>query len=58
MDLHVLAYNLKRMMTIIGPKQLMKEMMAYGQSFYKYLIKWHSDKFSSGMLFQRYKERS
>ncbi len=28
MDLHVLAYNLKRMMTIIGPKQLMKEMMA------------------------------
>ena len=28
MDLHVLAYNLKRMMTIMGPKQLMKEMMA------------------------------
>ena len=28
MDLHVLAYNLTRMMTIIGPKQLMKEMMA------------------------------
>ena len=28
MALHVLAYNLKRMMTIMGPKQLMKEMMA------------------------------
>jgi len=28
MDLHVLAYNLRRMMTIFGSKELMKEMMA------------------------------
>lgn len=28
MNLHVLAYNLKGMLTIIGPKQLIKEMMA------------------------------
>ncbi len=28
MNLHVLAYNFRRMITILGPKQLMKEMMA------------------------------
>lgn len=28
MNLHVLAYNLRRMLTILGPEKLMKEMMA------------------------------